>query len=75
MPKNTHTLYDHPDGYVIGYADRHLIVIDGNGLEVHIPIGPKGLIELGLKMNAVGVTAEALAAIQLAASQTAGGNH
>ena len=63
MPKNTRTLYDHPDGYVIGYADRHLIVTDDNGLKAHIPIGPKVLIELGLKMKAVSVTAEASTAI------------
>lgn len=73
-PKTT-TLYEHPDGYAIGYADRHLIIIDDNGLEVHIPIGPHGLVELGLKFMSVGVTVEALAALQLAAAQSVGGAH
>jgi hypothetical protein len=73
--KTSPTLYDHPDGFVIGHAESHLIIIDDMGVEIHLPIGPRGLTELGLKMMAVGVTAEALAAFQLAARQTAGGAH
>jgi hypothetical protein len=71
---STTTLYEHPDGHLIGFDDNTLICI-GDDEPVFIPIDPQGLIELGLKMVAVGVTAEALAAFQLAASQTVGGAH
>ncbi|MGB4060998.1 MAG: hypothetical protein WBK26_12360 [Burkholderiaceae bacterium] len=74
-PKNSPILYEHPDGYTVGYTDNRLFVVDDNGLEVRIPIGPRGLIELGLKMMAVGTTTEALAALKLAAAQSAGGTH
>lgn len=67
-------LYEHPDGHLIAFDDNTLICI-GDHDTVFIPIGPRGLIELGLKMMAVGVTAEAMAAFQLAALQAAGGAH
>ena len=68
------TLYEHPDGHLIGFDDNTLICT-GDHDTVFIPIGPKGLIELGLKTMAVGVTAEALAAIQLAALDAVRGAH
>lgn len=58
---STPTLYEHPDGYVIGYADRHLIVSDETGPEIHVPIGQSGLIELGSKLIAIGMALDALA--------------
>lgn len=69
-----HTLYEHPDGHLIGFDDNTLICI-GDHDTVFIPIGPMGLIELGLKMMAVGTTTEALAALKLAASPSVGGSH
>lgn len=73
-PQNPHTLYEHPDGHLIGFDDNTLICI-GDDEPVFIPIGPRGLIELGLKMMAVGTTTEALAALKLAASKSVGGAH
>lgn len=73
-PKNSPTLYEHPDGHLIGFDDNTLICI-GDHETVFIPISPRGLIELGLKMTAVGTTTEALAALKLAAAQSVGGAH
>lgn len=72
--KSPQTLYEHPDGHLIGFDDNTLICIGDDG-PVFVPIGPQGLIELGLRMMALGTTAEALAALKLAASQNVGGTH
>ena len=54
-PKNSPTLYDHPDGYTVGYSDGHLICIGEDDTTAFIPIGAHGLIDLGLKLAALGL--------------------
>jgi len=60
-PENT-TLYPHPDGFSIAYSAGHLIVVDDMGVEIHVPIGQSGLLELGSKLAGIGMALDALAA-------------
>jgi hypothetical protein len=53
--KTTPAIFEHPDGYTVGYSDGHLICIDDSDTSVCIPIGPMGLIDLGLKLGALGL--------------------
>jgi hypothetical protein len=49
-------LLNHPDGYEI-YFDRkahRLEVYEGEDVEISVPFGPDGLIEMGMKLVALG---------------------
>lgn len=53
--KTTPALYEHPDGFTIGYSDNKLICIGEGDASVFIPIGHMGLIDLGLKLATLGM--------------------
>ncbi|MDP3424971.1 MAG: hypothetical protein Q8S32_14590 [Burkholderiaceae bacterium] len=53
--KTTPAQYSHPDGYTVGYSDWHLICIGEDDTTAFIPIGSRGLIDLGLKLAALGM--------------------
>ncbi len=46
-------LHTHPDGFTITYTHGCLVVIDDMGLEIHVPIGPQGLVDLGADLIAL----------------------
>ena len=53
-------LYTHPEGFTVTHdGDKHLIIIDDMGLEIHLPIGSLGLREVGQKLLALGAELEA----------------
>lgn len=45
-------VYQHPDGASIGIGDYCLTCTDTNGKTVSIPIGPDGLVMLGMRLIA-----------------------
>lgn len=53
--KTTPAIFQHPDGFTVGYSDNTLICIDNSDASVFIPIGPMGLIDLGLKLATLGL--------------------
>ncbi|MDZ4214987.1 MAG: hypothetical protein U1C60_09385 [Rhodocyclaceae bacterium] len=54
-PNNSTTvLYQHPDGFELSFKDGELIASDPDNNTVSVPIGPAGLIRVGLLMAALG---------------------
>jgi hypothetical protein len=53
MTNRTTEIYSHPDGFTINHADGKLAIIDDMGLEIHMPIGPLGLANLGADLIAL----------------------
>ncbi len=47
------TVYNHPDGFTLAFNDHTLIATDDDGKTVSLPIGPLGLVELGLALLAL----------------------
>lgn len=46
-------LYKHPDGFSVHHTDGVLVIIDDTGLEIHMPIGPLGLADIGADLIAL----------------------
>ena len=55
------TVYNHPDGFTLGFNDHTLIATDDNGNTVSLPIGPLGLVELAAELDTIGNDAGNLA--------------
>ncbi len=54
---NTTKLYQHPHGFTVTHdGNGHLVIVDDMGLEIHMPIGPLGLADLGADL--IGLAAE-----------------
>ena len=52
------TIYSHPDGFTLAFNDNTLIATDDKGKTVSLPIGPLGLVELGLALLALAAEQE-----------------
>ena len=52
------TVYKHPDGPTLAFNDHTLIATDENETTVFLPIGPLGLVELGLALLALAAEQE-----------------
>ena len=52
------TVYKHPDGPTLAFNEHTLIATADNGKAVSLPIGPLGLVELGLALLALAAEQE-----------------
>ena len=52
------TVYNHPDGFTVTFAEHTLTAIDDDGKSVTLPIGPLGLVELGNTLLALAAEQE-----------------
>ena len=52
------TVYKHPHGPTLAFNDHTLIASNGDGTTVFLPIGPLGLVELGLALLALAAEQE-----------------
>jgi len=60
-PHKAERIYTHPDGFSIHFdaMSMELIALDAEADSVIVPIGPQGLIELGLKLIEIGYAGKA----------------